>query len=99
MASIQKQNKKAVPPPLHIQLSGAAIGNGWMDPYHQYATADAAYGHGLVGIAQRNALAAKEKECQAQLDKGNYRFSVCMRLLNDVVNQSFGSSSRWKVSQ
>ena len=98
MAYIERQNKKALTP-LHIQLSGAAIGNGWMDPHHQYAAANAAYGHGLVGMAQRNALDVKEKECQAELEQGNYRAAVCFRLLDDVVEQSFGKSSKWKVSQ
>lgn len=100
MAYIEKQNKKTSPPPaLQINLSGAAIGNGWMDPYHQYSAAGAAYGHGLIGAAQRNALNTQEKECQAQLNKGNYRAEVCFRLLDDVVDESFGKASQYKVSQ
>ena len=100
MAYIEKQNKKTSPPAdLHIKLSGAAIGNGWMDPYHQYSAAGAAYGHGLIGAAQRNALDSSEKECQAQLNNGNYRANVCFGLLDDVVDESFGKSSQYKVSQ
>ena len=82
-----------------IHLTGAAIGNGWVDPYHQYATAAAAYGHGVIGRAQQHALDEKEKECQAKLSKGNYRVDVCFELLDDVVAQSYGKSSQYKVSQ
>ena len=31
-----------------IPLAGAAIGNGWTDPYHQYAAAEIGYAHGFV---------------------------------------------------
>jgi carboxypeptidase D len=70
MAYIQKQNQKNQKSSSsnnnggtlqQIQLTGAAIGNGWMDPYHQYATAAAAYGHGLIGRAEQHALDEKEK--------------------------------------
>jgi carboxypeptidase D len=113
MAYIQKQNQKNQKSSSssnnsndngggtlqQIQLTGAAIGNGWVDPYHQYATAAAAYGHGLIGRAQQHALDEKEKECQAKLTKGNYRDNVCFELLDDVVAQSYGKTSPYKVSQ
>jgi len=82
-----------------IPCTGAAIGNGWIDPYHQYAAADAAYGAGLIGTSQRAALQDKEKTCQAKLKSGNYRSSVCFDLLDDIVAQSGGKSGTSKVSQ
>ena len=47
---LQRNDGKIVPTgsnglqPLRVEipLSGAAIGNGWIDPFHQYAAADAA---------------------------------------------------------
>jgi len=82
-----------------IPLAGAAIGNGWVDPYYQYAAAQAAYGHGLLGRGQVNALDARELQCQAQLKAGRYTASVCFDLLDAVVDQSYGSRSPYKVSQ
>lgn len=100
MAHIQAQNDNTKhPPKFQMRLSGAAIGNGWVDPYHQYAAAAAAYGHGLVGMAQQAAMDVKEKECQANLAKGKYVTNVCFNLMDDVVDQSYGSSSKYKVSQ
>lgn len=82
-----------------IPLSGAAIGNGWIDPFHQYAAADAAYGAGLIGTAQRASFEDKERECQSKLKSGNYRSSVCFGLLDDIIDQSGGASGTSKVSQ
>jgi carboxypeptidase D len=82
-----------------IALAGAAIGNGWTDPVHQYAAAEAAYGHGIIGRAQVAALKIKEDECQARLRKGEFSVSVCYNLLDDIVRQSQGSGSEYKVSQ
>lgn len=84
---------------IYIPPSGAAIGNGWVDPFHQYAAAEAAYGHGIIGSAQRNALDNMEKECQAKLNSGNYASRACFQLLDLVVGQSYGSKSLYKVSQ
>jgi len=88
-----------VPLRVNIPCSGAAIGNGWIDPFHQYAAADAAYGAGLIGTAQRASLQDKEKMCQKNLKSGNYRSSVCFALLDDIVDQSAGSGGSTKVSQ
>lgn len=83
-----------------LPLTGAAIGNGWMDPYHQYAAGRAAYGHGIVDDAQLNALNEKEKVCQQEISKGQYAASVaCNNLLDEVVAQSNGASGIYKVCQ
>lgn len=51
-----------------------------------------------VGRAQVNALAEKERQCQKHLKDGQYSTSVCFHLLDDVVGQSQGGDSRYKVS-
>lgn len=100
MAFILDQNPNAaVNNQIYVPLSGAAIGNGWVDPFHQYAAAEAAYGHGIIGRAQMTALAKKEKECQDLLNKKRYSSAVCFNLLDDIVGQSYGSKSNFKVSQ
>jgi carboxypeptidase D len=81
-----------------IPVSGAAIGNGWTDPINQYAAADAAYGHGIIGRAEVAALKIKEGQCQDQLRAGHYTPTDCFDLLDDIVGQSFGTGSDYKVS-
>ena len=84
---------------MFVGVSGAAIGNGWVDPFHQYAAAEAAYGHGIIGRAQMSSLAETEKECQDALNQKRYSSGVCFNLLDNVVEQSYGSKSGFKVSQ
>ncbi|KAL3796380.1 hypothetical protein HJC23_004177 [Cyclotella cryptica] len=81
-----------------IPCSGAAIGNGWTDPYYQYSAADAAYGAGLIGISQRASLEEKEHKCQSNLKSGNYESSVCFQLLDTVTQQSHGRNGDTVVS-
>lgn len=69
-----------------------------IDPYYQYAAAKAAYGHSLVDHAQVLALDQKEIACQKLLEAGNYRNDECSDLLDDIVDQSFGSNSPYIVS-
>lgn len=103
MAHIIDQNKQVTSgdgnKAIYIPQSGAGIGNGWIDPFHQYAAAEAAYGKGIIGSAQRNALDAQEKQCQAKLNNGDYASGTCFQLLDLVVGQSYGSKSLYKVSQ
>jgi carboxypeptidase D len=84
---------------VNIPISGAAIGNGWIDPYHQYASAGAAYGAGIIGTAQRASYDEKERECQSNLKSGNFFSGVCFDLLDDIVDQSSGKSGHTRVSQ
>lgn len=98
MDHIQHQNSIAKGDHIVIPLSGAAIGNGWTDPMNQYAAADAAYGHGIIGRAQVAALKIKEGKCQDQLRAGHYTPSDCFALLDDIVGQSFGTGADYKVS-
>lgn len=73
--------------------------NSRVDPFHQYAAAEAAYGHGIIGRAQMTALAEKERQCQDLLNQKQYASSVCFDLLDNIVSQSYGTTSSFKVSQ
>ena len=101
MNYIQQQNAKIDTSnnSIRIPLSGAAIGNGWVDPKAQYSAHEVAYGYGLIGRAQKRALEKKEEQCQRDLAKGIYVSSVCFDLLDDVVGNSQGHGSQYKVSQ
>lgn len=69
-----------------------------MDPYFQYAGAEAAYGHGLIGTAELAALNNREKQCQSELAKGKYSVSTCFDLIDDIVANSHGKNSDMHVS-
>ena len=79
---ILKQNKAAA---VKIDVVGAAIGNGWFDPYHQYDVSDFAYGAGLVGMPEKRNLQTMNTECQSQLSQGNYNYRKCFNLMDDVI--------------
>ncbi len=97
MNYIQKQNQRN--PSIVIPLSGAAIGNGWVDPMVQYSAHEVGYGYSLIGRAQRRSLEEKERQCQKALADGKYVNSVCFELLDDVVSNSQGKGAGYTVSQ
>jgi carboxypeptidase D len=80
-----------------VSVQGAAIGNGWVDPYYQYSASKAAYGMGLIDDAQLNSLKQKEIKCQELLKRGSYLNSECFNLLDDIIAQSDGGD-RYRVS-
>lgn len=82
-----------------ISISGGAIGNGWIDPYHQYSVSSIAYGNGLINFSQKAHLDEMERECQELLTKGKYNDNICFALLDSVKYQSYGSKSKTHVSQ
>jgi carboxypeptidase D len=81
-----------------IPLAGAAIGNGWTDPFYQYAGAEFAYGHGLIGASEVLAFQAKEKLCQAQLNRGIYNVGLCFDLIDDILSNTHGAGSDYHAS-
>lgn len=98
---ILKQNEKirqGSSQAIILPVTGAAIGNGWTDPYYQYAGAGFAFGQALIGAAEVAALELKEKECQKSLNQGQYSVSVCFDLIDDILAQSHGGSSPYKAS-
>jgi carboxypeptidase D len=95
---VPDSNNHLEPIRVQIPLSGAAIGNGWTDPYYQYSAADAAYGAGIIGSSQRAALEKKEKICQQGLLAGDYENSVCFQLLDTITDESHGRSGSTTVS-
>jgi len=83
---------------IEIGVAGGAIGNGWTDPYYQYAGADFAYGEGLIGLPEIVSFNEKEKECQKQLNAGHYNVGVCFDLIDDIIHESHGGTSKTKAS-
>ena len=81
-----------------IHIGGAAIGNGWIDPFHQYSAAEAAYGMGLISLGQKSRFDAMEKICQENLNNGVHNSQPCYGLLDMIVDQSHGDSARTQVS-
>lgn len=83
---------------VQINLRGSAIGNGWIDPYYQYAAADLAYSIGMIDAAQKASLDDKERQCREYLIHGTYRSNVCFDLLDDIINDSSGKDGKTKMS-
>ena len=83
---------------IEIGVSGAAIGNGWTDPFYQYAGAEFAYGEGLLGMPEVEQFKEQEKQCQEQLNSGHYSVSVCFALIDDIIHESHGGTSDTKAS-
>jgi carboxypeptidase D len=96
---VPDQNNGLEPLRVVIPVSGAAIGNGWVDPFHQYSAADAAYGAGIIGAAQRANLEDAERACQSKLKSGKFQADVCFSLLDDIIDQSHGTNGKTIVSQ
>ena len=84
---------------VYVPLKGAAIGNGWFDPRVQYSGHEAAYGYGIIGRAQRNALAEKELQCQQDIANEKYVSNHCFTLLDDIIDNSQGKKAPYEISQ
>jgi hypothetical protein len=41
---------------LVVRIDGLAIGNGWIDPFHQYDVSDYMHGQGLISDGQRHTM-------------------------------------------
>jgi hypothetical protein len=72
---IYRANKKAVHDSdstrINVPLSGAALGNGWIEPKVQGpATIDYSWYHGLIDQPTRDALHVEWTNCMAHLDSG-----------------------------
>eukprot|EP00934_Nitzschia_sp_Nitz4_P005883 Nitzschia sp. Nitz4//scaffold36_size144017//87077//88939//NITZ4_003100-RA/size144017-processed-gene-0.82-mRNA-1//-1//CDS//3329549498//5873//frame0 len=96
MNYIRKQNLAS--PEFQIPLAGAAIGNGWMDPYHQYAAHEVAYGYSLIGRSQMRSLIEDQEKCQKALSQGKYLYTPCFDLMDTIVANSLGAGSGSHVS-
>jgi len=84
---------------IYVDLGGAAIGNGWVDPFYQYSASEVSYAKGFISLAQKQAYDDKEKICQNHLQQQIYRSSACFGLLDDIVAQSYGGKSQHVVSK
>jgi len=71
-----------------LNVVGAAIGNGWTDPYHQYAVTDYAWSRGIIGVQQIPTLNVLEDSCQASLRAQRYSSPACFDLMDKIVDAS-----------
>ena len=67
---------------------GAALGNAWIDPIHQYDVSRIAKMLWIISDAQLQSLQAKEKQCQRKLESRVYVSKLCWDLLDDVIKIS-----------
>jgi len=67
------------------QVKGAALGNAWIDPWHQYDATRMARVLGLLNDAEASTILSKERACQAKLGARTYVAKACWDLLDDVV--------------
>ena len=73
---------------IYLDVVGIALGNPWIEPYHQYDVSEYAHGVGLISQGQLNLLKEKEAKCQRELSKKKYNQRVCTHLLDDVLDAS-----------
>ena len=105
MAYIQQQNERNEDGDdgdhvrIQMPLSGAAIGNGWVDPLHQFSPHEAAYLMGIIGRSQMYALDELDKSCQEQILQGRYDADVCYESMDYIIYNSYGQGSEYIVSQ
>lgn len=86
------------PPRIRIPLAGAALGNPWTDPFHQYAAADIAYGYGFIDGAQKAHLDELEMTCRQNINEwmehpSNKQPKHCLELVNTAVRAANGAKS------
>ena len=62
-------------------VKGAALGNAWVDPWHQYDATRAARALGIISDQEASRIVVKEKSCQAKLSRGTYVSKECWDLL------------------
>lgn len=80
-----------------VTVTGAAIGNGWTDPYYQYGAAEFAFVHGLIDREQMNLLLDQEKQCQKMLNQGIYNVDICFDLIGNIEDAANGKDSGYTL--
>jgi len=88
---IRKKNEDG--PDVFVSVAGAAIGNGWFDPYHQYAGTEVGLAEGFIDMAQARAIDIQERTCQAKLEQGNSE--GCWNLLRFLDGTARKSASMY----
>jgi carboxypeptidase D len=88
VAAIIKRNIAAASPEYIIPIEGIALGNPWIDPYHQYDASDIAHGLGIISIGQKVMLKEMERTCQENIRLGKLNTRVCFNLVDDIIDSS-----------
>lgn len=83
---LQSKSKGASSDGLVISVKGAGIGNGWIDPFHQYDASELAHGLGYISKGQLNTMKKKEAACQSLLSSKKYNDPLCFSLLDNVID-------------
>jgi carboxypeptidase D len=82
---------------VRLDLRGIALGNAWIDPYHQYDVSRYAHARGLITEGQVHSLRHAERACQRKLDAKQWYSKQCWDLLDTVIDDS-GQKGRARVS-
>ena len=91
---IRSKNSQAS---IKINVKGAAIGNGWMDPYRQYAVTDFALAAGYIGMPEKRYFDEREAMCRQMIDSEKYKSSTCWRLESAVIKATTNNDGK-KIS-
>ncbi|KAJ1459055.1 Alpha/Beta hydrolase protein [Pelagophyceae sp. CCMP2097] len=81
-----------------FDVQGFALGNAWIDPFHQYDVSRFAQALGLIDAVQGRKIKAAEKACQAQLAKLQLMGRQCWDLLDEVVRVTAKDHGGLKVN-
>lgn len=73
---------------LVVDLRGIALGNPWIDPFHQYDASDFAHGLGIINQGQKHRLKELEKKCQGILKSGKFNNPACFSLLDKIIDST-----------
>ena len=91
MAHLLERNAALPKNGLSIDLRGAALGNPWIDPYHQYDASELAHGLGFITKGQLNSLREADARCKNLLKNGKLNQHVCFELLDHVIDAASAS--------
>ena len=93
------QSKNQANPEILMPVSGAAIGNGWVDPYYQYSASDVSYGAGIIDLAQKAMLDQMEVTCHRDMtEKHELASNTCYALQGTIIDNVFGKQSSYEIS-
>jgi hypothetical protein len=93
IAHVLDMNDKVASGDAYLDVQGAAIGNGWTDPYRQYDPSEFLFGMGLISAGQYATEQVRAQKCLDHLDKHSYSSQDCFDLLDRAVAVSVRNGS------